>query len=185
MKMPTFRLRKNTGNGSISVLQKLDFIGRCDERRLVALALGISIALAAAAGTVVWASAGVQHAYDSLGRETARVKEAERQLAHARLQVVRAQKARTLMNDAEANSLTVGAWSFRRLAMTQTIMTRSSLNEILSESVRSKDRLFGASEFDIATRDTDAGLFGTPRPSDKDVVVSLNALMYFRTAGEK
>ncbi|VWC11780.1 hypothetical protein BSE24067_05389 [Burkholderia seminalis] len=89
------------------------------------------------------------------------------------------------MNDAEANSLTVGAWSFRRLAMTQTIMTRSSLNEILSESVRSKDRLFGASEFDIATRDTDAGLFGTPRPSDKDVVVSLNALMYFRTAGEK
>lgn len=185
MKMPSFRAWKNAVNGSISLLQKLDFIGRCDERRLVVLTLGISIALAAAAGAVIWASAGAQRAYDSLDRETAKVKEAERQLAHARLQVVRAEKARTLMNDAEASSMTVGAWGFRRLAMTQAIMTRGSLNELLSESVRSKDRMFGASEFDIASRDTDAGLFGTPRPSDKDVVVSVNALMFFRTAGEK
>ncbi|KVH45664.1 hypothetical protein [Burkholderia diffusa] len=176
---------KRAATGLISLPRKLDFAAGFDDLRLVRWVVATVIVLSIVAGTVVWARIRVQRAYDDLAQQTAQMKETERQLAHVRLEVVRAGKAQTLLGDAATSGFTVDAWGVRRLSIVQENMSRTSLNELLAETVRSPGRLFGASEFDLVSRSADTGLFDVPQQGDKDVLVSMSGEMFFRTTGAK
>lgn len=168
-----------------AVLLKFDFARGFNDRRLVRLAvMGLVVAMVAVSGDL-WVHWRFRKINDQLVHERDRLKVAEQKLAHTRLNVVRAREAQVLMNDAEAHGMTVAAWGTRRFSISQAVMSRAALNELLSQIARSSDRLFGAEEFDLASRNQEIGLFDAPSQGDKDVLVSLNGELFFRAIGGK
>jgi reverse gyrase len=131
-------------------------------------------------------------AWSSANRTAARqeLAAAQQQLAAAQEEEVRtielarrAQLAQKLLRDASAQDLSHKDWAERRFNVKQATMSRAAANALLSEMVRSRDRMFGAEEFELSVRQASEGLFSSVVDPTSTVQVSVRGSLLFRTTG--
>lgn len=145
--------------------------------------IGALALLALMAGFFRWASGDLAAARLELGAAQQRLAEAQQEEARTIELAKRAQLALGLMRDAQSNGLAHTAWAERRFNIKQAIMSRAAANALMSEMVRSRDRLFGAEEFELSVRQSSEGLFSNVADPQSTVQVSVRGSLLFRTTG--
>ncbi|MGE0099773.1 MAG: hypothetical protein AB7S86_15635 [Hydrogenophaga sp.] len=130
-----------------------------------------------------WTSGQLRDARQELGAAEQRLVEARQDEARTIEQAKRAQLALGLMRDAHTSGLGFAAWAERRFNIKQAGMSRGAANALLSEMLRSPDRLFGAEEFEMSVRQAGEGLFSSVNDPASTVQVSVRGSLLFRTTG--
>ncbi len=153
------------------------------KKRWLWAAVGLSL-LAMAAGFFRWSSADLAAARQELAVARQSLSEARQTEVQTIDQAKRAQLALGLMRDAAAVGLRHSSWAERRFNIKQANMSRAAANALLSEMVRSPDRLFGAEEFELSVRDSKEGLFSNVLDPGSTVQVSVRGSLFFRTTGD-
>jgi hypothetical protein len=145
--------------------------------------VGALLLLALIAGFFSWASRDLASARVEFGGAQQRLAEARQEEVRTIELAKRAQLALGLMRDANTSGLSHTAWAERRFNIKQAIMSRAAANSLLSEMLRSPDRLFGAEEFELSVRQSAEGLFSNVADPASTVQVSVRGSLLFRTMG--
>ncbi|KWE37934.1 hypothetical protein [Burkholderia territorii] len=140
------------------------------------------IALGSATVFTSFSHQRLQAAYERRDTATRLYDTAQQALSDARRRVERARMARTQMTDAMRAGYGVGQWAIRRMDIRQAVMTRETVNEMLSQISRTPSQMFGADEFELSMKSADGGLFEVPAANSGDtaLLVTLAGTLYFR-----
>lgn len=145
--------------------------------------VGALLVLALTAGLLRWASGDLVAATLELSGAQQRLAEARQEEARTIVLAKRAQAALGLMRDASSSGLAHAVWAERRFNIKQANMSRAAANSLISEMLRSRDRLFGAEEFELSVRQPGEGLFSNVTDPASMVQVSVRGSLLFRTTG--
>lgn len=163
--------------------------GRGDDRVLAwgrwAVVVGAMLLLVSVVGFLRWSHADLSAGRRELGSARQLLAEVRREEASAIEQARRAQVAQGLMRDAAALGLDHAAWAERRFNIRQAKMSRAAANDLLSEMLRSPDRLFGAEEFELSVLQRKEGLFSSVSDPLSMVQVTVRGSLLFRTSGDR
>lgn len=132
----------------------------------------------------------VQGAIKQLAFERADAAQLSQRLerAHQLLpEVERRERLVRSLNDVQAQVSRMGfdpaRWGERRLRRPSGPATRVEAAQFLSELERGgAGAVFVADEFDLAAVSPDAGLFQSPAPDDKGLILGVSGALYFQTA---
>jgi len=136
-----------------------------------------------AVGFLRWGHADLAAAQQELGAARQLLSEVRREEVRAIEQAKRAQAAQGLLRDAAAHGLGHADWAERRFNIKQAKMSRAAANDLLSEMLRSPDRLFGAEDFELSVLQRKEGLFSNVADPQSMVQVTVRGSLLFRTLG--
>ena len=136
-----------------------------------------------AAGLFCWANWDLNRARGELAAARQRLSGVQQAHEQTVETARRAQAAQGLLREASSQGLAPSAWAERRIHIRQATMRRAEANALLSELVRTPDRLFGAEEFELSVRDPREGLFSQQSDPAATVQVPVRGSMVFRTGG--
>jgi len=123
----------------------------------------------------------LSRAYENLAQSTSRCQHAQLQEVSLRLKVAKADSARAFIKRVDTEGLQSEQWLQRNFALHQVKMQRTSLNALLHEISRTKNRMFGASSFDISVAHSDESLFTQAGRADSELNVSIEGHALLRT----